>query len=109
MTSKLALKTLTGHLDILSASLHKVQKILLLAGAEVNEILLHGGGFAAVAPVRLDCLEQVRGAAVVQQEYPLSQGPTTEPCETGPHPHCLVIERRPARTPLRPLADGCSG
>jgi hypothetical protein len=62
----------------------KVQKILLLAGAEVVEILLHGGGFAAAAAVCLDCFHQVRGTAVVQQEYPLSQAPQRSRAELVP-------------------------
>src|SRR5215469_8520789 len=51
----------------------KVQKILLLTGAEVIEMLFHGRGFA-VALGRLDCLDQVRGTAVVQQEISAAPG-----------------------------------
>ena len=53
----------------------EVQDILLLVLTEVVEVLLDGIGFATLAAVRLDCLHQISRAAVVQQEYSLSQAP----------------------------------
>ena len=53
----------------------KVQQILLLAGTEVIEICHHCVGFAALACVCPDCLDQVGGAAIMQQEDSLSQSP----------------------------------
>src|SRR5271155_4974738 len=54
----------------------EVQNFLLLGWAKVVEELLHDGvSFAAVAGVVLDSRDQVCGAAVVQQEDPLSEAP----------------------------------
>ena len=62
----------------------KVQRIRLLAGTGVVEILLHGRGVAATGPVCLDCFEQVRTAAVMPQEYALSQAPQRTCAELVP-------------------------
>ena len=53
----------------------EVQDILLLALTEVVKVLFHSVGFAALAAVRLDCPHQIGRAAIVQQEYSLSQAP----------------------------------
>ena len=53
----------------------EVQNFLLLRGTEAIEIVLHRGGFAAIAGVGLDGRVQVGGAAIVQQKDPLPQAP----------------------------------
>src|SRR5580704_7104389 len=53
----------------------EIQNLLLLAVAEVAEVLLDGSGFAAMARVRRDSSVQIRSATVVQEEDPLSQSP----------------------------------
>ena len=53
----------------------EVQYLLLLGGAKVIEVELYKVGFAAIAFMCLDGRKQVRCAAIVQQEYALSQAP----------------------------------
>src|SRR6516165_3911887 len=53
----------------------EVQYLLLLGGAKDIEVLLYKVGFAAIAFMCLDGVKQVRCAAIVQQEYALSQAP----------------------------------
>lgn len=64
------------HLDrLMLQGTQEVQDILLLALTEVVEVLLHSSGFAALAAVRLDGPHEISRAAIVQQEYSLSQAP----------------------------------
>src|SRR5277367_2882907 len=53
----------------------EVQYFLLLRLVEVEEVLLHGGGFAATARMGLNRREQVRGAAIVQKKDSLPEAP----------------------------------
>src|SRR6266852_4537947 len=71
-------KTLARPLEVSPEALQRAQEVqylLLLRGAEVGEILLHRSGFAAPAGMGLNRRQQVRAAAIVQQEDSLPQTP----------------------------------
>ena len=73
----------------------EIQDFLLLRRIQVvEELLLHSGGFTAVAGVLLNRVEQVRGAPVVQQEDALSEPPQRSGAE-------LVAARAALRNVIR--------
>src|SRR5579859_1409617 len=53
----------------------EIQNILLLAGAQVVEVVFYSGSFATAAVVGVNRAQQVAAAAIVQEEHPLSQSP----------------------------------
>src|SRR5258708_12507196 len=54
----------------------EVENVLSLAGREVDvKVVLHRGGFAAVALVGFDAAHPARPPPVVQEEYPLPPPP----------------------------------
>src|SRR5215468_793522 len=84
----------------------KVQQILLLRAIEIVEVLNHLVSFAPLARVRLDRLDQVLRAPIVQEEYPLSQAPQRRSAELVARRAALLDVVRQTRAHVMDLDIG---